>query len=148
MKKISNNSNSNYKRFMRKICWGINDTMKWLRDHFFCYHDVDMDEVKEKIKETEHKAEQFEIIEEVAPEIQHKLEELKRVKLSFEYLQNDFTSLVHHLNVLYFADKVGDSHTKNIVYNELKDAGYIQDDEFISNGNTGSNLIAKKEVEI
>jgi len=127
MKQIPNKNNSKFKRFMRKLCWLLHDLMKWIRENMLCNYAVDIQSIKEKVQDTQNKADKFEIIEEVIPEIQRKLDELNTVKLNLMMLQDDFTELVNDINLLYVADKDNNIVIKNIIFDKLKNDGYINE---------------------
>jgi len=127
MKQIPNKNNSIFKRFMRKLCWLLHDLMKWIIENMLCNYAVDIQSIKEKVQDTQNKADKFEIIEEVVPEIQRKLDELNTVKLNLMMIQDDFTELVNDINLLYVADKDNNIVIKNIIFDKLKNDGYINE---------------------
>jgi cell shape-determining protein MreC len=135
MKLISDKKADSYKRFMRKICWTIHDLMKWIREHMFCYHDIDIEHIKEEVKATDDKANKFEQVEKVAPLIQEKLQELEDLKSENIYLKDLTNLLEYHLSELYFAEISNNNNRKKEIFQYLIDNDFIKIQEQISQNN-------------
>ena len=100
MKRLEGKKRVFWKIIMQKLCWKINDAMKFIRDRMFCYYEVDLKQVKEKVKETNFKAEKFEQVEEHLPNIYAALQQLKEKN---NCLKHDIKVLRGDLYELYIA---------------------------------------------
>ena len=108
-----------WKVVLQRLCWKINDAMKFMRDRMFCYYEVDVEQVKAKVQETNFKAEKFEQVEERLPDIYAALQQLKECSKANSFLQHDIKVLRGDLYRLYVAFLAGDETEMSSIFNRL-----------------------------
>lgn len=113
------------KLIMRKICWKINDFMKWFRQHFFCYHNIDREAIREEIKSTNLKADNYEKVEEYIPQIQETINQLHLCNSENEQLNKSIKTLNYYIQELYIAELKNDSNRKKEIFDFLISIKFI-----------------------
>jgi len=119
MKMIENRKPSRIKSFLRGVCWKMDSFLKWLRDHMYCYYDLEIDKIKEKVKQVHEQSEKFEAVEEIAPDILAALDELKQCNCTKETLQERLQVIEMYVTDLYVADMNNDIPTRRNIYDIL-----------------------------
>lgn len=122
MQKIENKTNTfanKYKVFAKKMCWKMNDFMKLFREKFFCNYAINIEQIKQDVKEVNRKAEVYNKIEEQLPNIYELIEELKREKKENKLLNSDIDKMIELFRRVYVADMTNDAKTKQEIYDLL-----------------------------
>ena len=111
---------------MCKVCWKINDFMKWFRSKTFCYFDVSLEEIREEVDRINEQSDNFEVIKEVAPDIQNALTELRYCKQYSENLESYIDDVKTYITELYVADMEGDVQRRREIYDYLIENKFIK----------------------
>ncbi len=119
MKQLEGKKRVFWKVVLQRLCWKINDLMKFIRNHMFCYYEVNLEQVKSKVQETNDKAERFKQIEEHLPDIYVALQKLKECSKTNDYLKQDVKVLRGDLYRLYVAYLADDKAEMSNIFNEL-----------------------------
>jgi len=119
MKRLSGKKRVFWKVVLQRLCWKINDCMKFIRDRMFCYYEVDIEQVKAKVQETNDKAEKFKKVEEHLPDIYTALQQLKKCSIVNSCLRHDVEVLRGDLYKLYVAYLAGDEAEMSGIFNKL-----------------------------
>ena len=119
MRQIEGKKRVFWKVVLQKLCWKINDCMKFMRDHMLCYYEVDTKEVKKEVQETNDKAERFEQVKEKLPDIYFALQQLRECGKDNECLRHDIKALRGDLYRLYVAYLAGDKTEMSSIFNRL-----------------------------
>lgn len=107
------------KIILQRLCWKINDFMKFVRDKMLCYYEVDVEQIKEKVQETNEKAEKFEQVKEKLPDIYFALQQLKECSKANECLRHDIKVLRGDLYRLYVSYLSEDKAEMSSIFNRL-----------------------------
>jgi len=119
MKLLNDKRKHRYKTILRKICWSLHDFMKYLRENMFCYYDLDIQHIREEIQETNTKADKFDTVEKIVPQIQEKLQENTTLQHENQFLRERLFHLDELLSELYFAELTNDSLKKKEIFDYL-----------------------------
>ena len=118
MRRLGGKKRVFWKVVLQRFCWWINDAMKFMRDHLFCYYEVDVKQVKAKVRETNEKAEKFEQVKEKLPDIYTALQQLRECSKANSFLQHDIKVLRGDLYRLYSAYLAEDKTEMSEIFNK------------------------------
>ncbi|WP_152184685.1 hypothetical protein [Sulfurimonas indica] len=129
MKQLGERKTNRIKLILRGLCWKIDSFMTWLRNHMFCYYDLEMQEIKEQVRLVHEQSEKFEAVEELAPDILLALERLKHCECIREILEERLGELERLVVDLYVADMNDDRERRMEIYNILIKSKFIRQGE-------------------
>ena len=129
MNQLDHKRSNKIKIFLRGLCWRIDGGMTWIRDHLFCYHDLDMQEIKKQVRNVHEQSDKFERVEELAPDILLALDKLKHCECIRELLEDRLEELEGLVLDLYIADMNDDIENKIKIYNILIKNKFIRQGE-------------------
>jgi len=119
MRLIGSKKQSKYKKMMRTICWKIHDLMRWIRENMLCNYDLDIQSIKDEVSNMEAKAEKFNVVESIVPQIKEKLDELENTKGEIQYLKSQIEDYRYAVSELYYAEIQDDKNRRGDIYKQL-----------------------------